>query len=203
MTTHLDEQTLWHAATADAADRQRRDAEGHAAECSACRAALDEARAVFAVLEPAEPVPTTSALERVRATVLASHRGSRRAWSVAWLFVGVSATLALAVGSEPGLFANVGVKCWVLEQVFAALAFFGAWRAVRRWPSLDSTRLAALAAGAALLGHVYLHFRCEAAHALPHLFSFHVLGVVTALLLALLLGRRLLARMFASAKSRS
>jgi hypothetical protein len=196
--SHLDQDAVWSAAAAPAGDPERSAAERHAAECSRCAAALSEARELLGELSALPPAPAPApALAAVHEEVLRSQRGSRIAWGAAGACLALSLLAGFVDGSEPGLAPAVGAHCWLVEQLFAGLLFGGSWLLVRRMPALDAPRFAAAAAAGALLGQLYLHFRCPVAHALPHLLTFHVAGVLTALLGAALLGRFLLARTFA------
>ena len=97
--------------------------------------------------------------------------------------LGASVGLALLASSSGGLFSAIGIKCLAFELACAILPFglFAAARgAVPRPTSPAAT--AALAGAAALAGQAALHLSCPVRSALPHLFTFHLGGVVLAAL---------------------
>ena len=104
--------------------------------------------------------------------------------------IGSSLALALLASSGDGLFAKIGAKCLALELGCALVPFalFAAARGLAPRPASPGAS-AALAGAAALAGQAALHLSCPVHGAMPHLFAFHVAGVV----LAALLGARVLA----------
>jgi hypothetical protein len=100
-----------------------------------------------------------------------------------------SACFAFAVSATTGLFPAIGVKCTILELVGSALplgaAFFMASRGTLergRW------RFAASAAAGAIAAQAALNVTCPVHTAGPHLWVFHVGGVVLAAVIGAALG---------------
>jgi hypothetical protein len=102
-----------------------------------------------------------------------------------------SAGLALAAGRMPGLFADVGKYCVVIEQLCALLPAATAVWLARRGGALSAWSLAQAAATGALAGAAALHLSCPAHHASVHLWVFHVGGVIAAAAIAAALARPL------------
>jgi hypothetical protein len=128
----------------------------------------------------------------VLATALSSVAGALRAG--AWVALGASAGFAIAAGgipglpdTEAGLAMRVGVDCLALELAGgAAAAALVLWRAGRSAASLAPT-----AAAGALAAQAALHLACTAHAQAPHLWAFHVGGVVVAALAGWTLQNRL------------
>ena len=128
----------------------------------------------------------------VLATALSSIAGTLRAG--AWVALGASAGFAIAAGgipglpdAEAGLAMRIGVDCLALELAGgAAAAALVMWRAGRSAASLAPT-----AAAGALAAQAALHLACTAHAQAPHLWAFHVGGVVVAALAGWTLQNRL------------
>jgi len=128
----------------------------------------------------------------VLATALSSVAGALRAG--AWVALGASAGFAIAAGgipglpdAEAGLAMRIGVDCLALELAGgAAAAALVLWRA--GW---SSASLAPTAAAGALAAQAALHLACTAHAQAPHLWAFHVGGVVVAALAGWTLQNRL------------
>lgn len=105
---------------------------------------------------------------------------------VARLLAVVVAAVGLAVvaGGAPGLSPMVGIKCVLLEQVAAMFPLGVAAFVLRRGGAPSSPLVLAVSASAgALAGMAALHLTCPAHAESPHLFAFHVGGVVLAAML--------------------
>lgn len=110
-------------------------------------------------------------------------RKTRGPWRLAAL-VATSVVLATVASRTDGWAPMVGIKCVAIELVGAALPFAAAMVARRRWGvPLSSLEGAVVAAAGALAGHAALHLTCPVRDAAPHLFAFHVGGVILALAL--------------------
>lgn len=95
-----------------------------------------------------------------------------------------SLIFALWAGTGTGLIPLVGLKCLAIELAAAAVPFAIAALSRGALPRPASPGpAAAVAAAAALGGQAALHLTCPAAHQLPHLLAFHVMGVALAALI--------------------
>jgi hypothetical protein len=123
------------------------------------------------------------------ATALGTTAGVWKAG--AWVGLAASAGFALAAGGVPGfpraaagLAPGVGIDCFGLEILGAALAALVALRSASRGS------IPAAAAAGALAAQAALHISCSAHAQAPHLWSFHVGGVAVAAALGWALQRR-------------
>ncbi len=173
-------------------DPERLQAEQHAQGCSACRSTLDEAALMLSWVDAYAPMPVVNpALKariqnavlstQVQATRFDSAKGSRivSKWLLA---LGVLSSALLAwLSSEPGALAPAqGLHCVMFETMTAVAPFaVAAYLGMRGKIALQPLNLATVSMAGALAGQVILQSRCPD-HATPHLFAFHVAGVVLA-----------------------
>lgn len=115
------------------------------------------------------------------ATALSATSGLWKAG--AWVAVAASAGFAFAAGGVPGFpsggagfVPRVGIDCFALEVLGGAFTAAAAWWVARR----DVQSLGAAAAAGALAAQAALHISCSARDVAPHLWLFHVGGVVAA-----------------------
>jgi len=126
------------------------------------------------------------------ATALSATAGAIRAG--AWVALAASAGFAIAAGGIPGfegagegVIAHLGIECFGLELLGAALATgLVLWREGRLAGSLP-----AAAAAGALAAQAALHLVCAAHAEAPHLWVFHTGGVAAAALAGWALQSRL------------
>ena len=117
------------------------------------------------------------------AAALSASAGVLRAG--AWVAIAASAGFAVAAGGIPGLPATagglamrIGIDCLALELVGAGLA-----AALVLWKAgVSGVSFAPTAAAGALAAQAALHIACSAHARAPHLWIFHVGGVVAAAL---------------------
>jgi hypothetical protein len=112
----------------------------------------------------------------------------------AWVALAASAGFAIAAGGIPGfggggegLAVRIGVDCFGLEMLGAAVAA----GAALRWGGRAAGSLPAIAAAGALAAQAALHIACGAHDQAPHLWVFHVGAVAAAALAGWALERRL------------
>jgi predicted anti-sigma-YlaC factor YlaD len=183
MTEHIDPASALALAALPEHAPERRGAWEHAAQCSACRALLDEGLAMLSMID-AESVPPsvgTALKARVKTAVFArAHVRSRRdRWALALVAL-VSLLLAVFDGQlgRP-LALGVGVHCLVYEMALGMVPVGVMLLLARRnLAELRPLRVGALAAGFALIGQLLLRARCPVHDAALHLLLFHVSGVV-------------------------
>jgi hypothetical protein len=121
----------------------------------------------------------------VAAAALASLAADRPRSAVGGAVIASLALVAVAWGSDTGLYAALGIKCAVLELVAACIPFGVAVAAARRAGApIEPWRASALAAAGAMAGHAALHLSCKVPHEGPHLLLFHFGGVLLAAVLA-------------------
>ncbi len=170
-------------------DPERLRAQQHAQACSSCRALLDEAEGMLGWVDDVAHLPAIDpALKaRIKLQVLSTPDAKpQRVLSSWWLALGllVSSVFAFLTGEPGALSSAVGTHCMMFENLiavgpFALAAYLGAKGRI----ALEPLNLACASMAGALAGQVLLHFRCPT-HATPHLFAFHVVGVVLAAALA-------------------
>ncbi len=111
----------------------------------------------------------------------------RRSWAGVGITVALSALFAGVVGTAGSLDPMVGVKCVLLEAVAASLPLAtSAFLVWRRRAAAGALVFACVAAAGALAGQAGLHLTCPRRLDAPHLFVFHVGGVVFAAVVGLL-----------------
>jgi hypothetical protein len=126
------------------------------------------------------------------ATLLSAGAGALRVG--AWVAIGASAGFAIAAGGIPGvpdtgggLATRIGVDCLALELLGGALAAaLVVWKA-----GVSTAAIAPTAAAGALAAQAALHIVCAAHGRAPHLWVFHVGGVVAAALIGFIVQGRL------------
>ena len=127
----------------------------------------------------------TTSLALVAAAVFAALVSSRRPVAALVACLTASAAVSIVTWTDGGLSAAVGAKCVALELLAASIPWgIALWNGRREGAPLAPTRAGAIAGAGALAGHAALHLSCKVAHAGPHLFVFHVGGVLLASLLA-------------------
>lgn len=177
-------------------DPDRTAAYEHAAACRDCAKALDEAERLLVLLDeaPAPPPPSDAVMRRALDAVVSEMRAAERGadrkadreqtWFPGWrAMIAVAASLLLLlVDARSGELAfAVGVECLLIELGTAAAAVgVAALVLENRSGRSRAATFGALAAWGAVVAQIYLHFRCPAAHGLPHLVAFHFLGVLLA-----------------------
>jgi hypothetical protein len=126
------------------------------------------------------------------AAILAGSAGVARAGAL--IALAASAAFAFAEGGVPGVAPRLTVDyaCTFVELGAAALPLLAAWYVARR--SLRPGTLAQAAAAGALAGQAALNLVCGARFEAPHLWTFHVGGVLAAALAGFLLQERLAPR---------
>jgi hypothetical protein len=137
---------------------------------------------------------TAALLALVVATALSATAGVLRAG--AWVALAAAAGFAIAAGGIPGLpggaaglAAHVGIDCLALELLGGAIA---SGAVLLRLGPRDGS-LAATAAAGALAAQAALHLTCSANTHAPHLWVFHVGGVLAAAVAGWTLQQRLYA----------
>lgn len=126
---------------------------------------------------------TAALVALVAASALAATAGMWKAG--AWVALAASAGFAFAAGgvpgfphSETGFAPRVGLDCFALEVLGGAFTAGAALWIARR----DVRSLGATAAAGALAAQAALHIACTAHAQAPHLWLFHVGGVLAAAL---------------------
>jgi hypothetical protein len=196
MSDHISEELALILAVLDQDDPERRAALAHAESCAACTRLLQRGAAVLSLID-AHPVDV-KVDPRLKGRILASvdkleeeRVGTR--WEPYALAIGALLSTALAlldVGLRDGLFPARAPLCfmWLMLGALSSLAGVGIW--ARGWALQSSRlRLAVVAMGGALIGHLWLRVRCPTHDAPLHALTFHVSGVLLAALLGYLLAR--------------
>jgi hypothetical protein len=102
--------------------------------------------------------------------------------------VAAAVTSALVVGHPGPLAATIGLHCLTAEIVSAGIVVGAVWLALRGGTTSPArSAVAAAAAAGALAGDAALQVTCAARDAIPHLLTFHVGGVLLAVVGANLL----------------
>jgi len=106
----------------------------------------------------------------------------RRAAGAAFAACLASIVFSALAAASPGLFADVGVHCLALELFTAAWPLAAVALAGGLSSPTSGWTTAALASAGALAGQAGLHLSCPVRSAGPHLFVFHLGGVLLATL---------------------
>jgi hypothetical protein len=197
MNEHIDPTSVLALVALPDEDPERRRAWGHATQCPACRALLDEGLAVLRLIdaERTPPPPISAALKaRVKAAVLAQERARSRWEGPALALVSLVSLLLAFFDGHVGrpLALSVGAHCLFYEIAFGMVPVGSMFLLARRGPiELRPLRIGTFAAGLALFGQLLLRTRCPVHDAGLHLLLFHVSGVVLAALLGMGTARRL------------
>jgi hypothetical protein len=172
-------------AALDDDDPTRRTALAHAADCADCARVLHDGEAMLALIDahakevPIDPRLKARILETI-ARVPQHQRGIR--WEHITLVLGglLSAWLAWFDGqARTGLYPARGLYCVSWEVLGASLPLVGAgvWAARQRL-KLSALRVALLAQAGAIVGQLWLRYRCPTHDAGLHVLVYHVTGVV-------------------------
>jgi hypothetical protein len=180
----------------DQDDPERRASLAHAARCPECARILSDGQAMLKLIDA--QVSEVRIDPRLKARILDAvarapeqHRGTR--WEHIALTLGalLSVWLAWFDGhARTGLYPARGAYCVLWEMLGATLALIGvgAW-AMRTSQRPDPLRLGIVAMCGALVGQLWLRWRCPTHDAGLHILVYHVSGVVLLALLGLLAGR--------------
>ena len=200
MTGHITEELALALMAVAPDDPERRDAFAHAAECSTCRALLEESQAMLRMLDGDGELPAIDPAfkARVRTAVLGSTPARKRARWQSWgLVLGAVLSLGMVWGDAhagPAMPA-LGIRCALYELGCAvvplALVGVSALRGVLR---VEPRGLALAAMTGALVGQALLLTECPAQGAVAHTLPFHFVAVLLAATLGLAAGRMLPAR---------
>lgn len=176
-------------AALDEADPTRRAVLEHTAVCADCRALLEEGQAMLQLLDSYEHACPVH--PRLKARILNSVADvPQRRRGIGWEHIALACGAALSAWlawfdghARTGLYPAHGPLCLLWELLGVSLVLGPvAWlkqKAVWRSP----TRIALTAMSGALLGQLWLRYRCPSHDATLHVLAFHVTGV---LLIALL-----------------
>ena len=203
MSDHISEDLALILAVLDPDDPERRAALAHAQSCTACSLRLERAASMLQLID-VDPVHV-EADPRVKARIFASidrleaERPAQR-WEPWALAIGALLSSALALLDlrvRAGLFPARAPLCvmWLMLGATLSVAGVSVW--ARRWAwQASPLRLGVVALGGALMGQLWLRVRCPTHDAPLHVFTFHLSGVLFAVLLWYLVARvpRLLSR---------
>lgn len=177
-------------------DPERRSAESHAANCPACRVLLSEGELMLGWIDDSLKVAPVEAALRNKIKRGFSEPQARAESPVArfllWAGVALSFLFALLDGHPGELEPALGLKCMLLENLYAVAPFgVAAGLALRGIIEPRPLNLAVVSMAGAVVGQAVLHFRCESVATL-HLLAFHVTGVALAAWLGYAASARLL-----------
>lgn len=186
MTEHVSHKRALYVVALAESDPVRREAYAHAATCVSCTRTLRESSELLELIDrSARPMVVDAQLTaRVKQAVFGKvpHAQPSLPWPRAmFLLLGAALSAAIAwLDTKPGpLGSEQGLHCVMFENAYAlaACAATALWARTRK-RAVDPWTGSLVGMSGALLGQLLLRTRCDSAHAVVHLFAFHVLGVL-------------------------